>query len=561
MAENGPSEPLVQKRHGLLHLGHPDAHVPGFEIPEATAPPASRGALVFGFLIVIALAWVGFMFEQRGHGVEEARVALPWTTPFVLLLAAIAIMPFVARHWWEDHYAKVSLALAAVIATFYLWRVDRGAGNLARTLAEYISFIFLLGSLFVVSGGILIRVRARATPLANTVLLLIGAVIANIFGTTGASMLLIRPYLRMNAGHVRPFHIVFFIFVVANVGGSLTPIGDPPLFLGYLLGVPFLWVVQHCWPIWLIAVGTLLAMFFILDTRAQRTHRREPYDGDDFGPAVSFYGGANLLFIALILIGILGHSDLNAWTKRALGFEAPWREMLMAVAAFGSLATTPWRVHAENHFNYAPIREVAFLFVGIFVTMLPALNYLYHAGGERGGGSLLRTPGQYYFTCGALSSVLDNAPTYLTFLKTELGSLPDKPVQRAIAIAKRPGNDVTEADLSGMNAEHQHELIEAINALVAYHGDRVAAGTLSEEEVRVGFLLGDPLLNRFLIAISMGAVLFGACTYIGNGPNFMVKSIAEHAGAPAPSFFGYIVCFTLPILAPVLLIVWWIFLR
>jgi Na+/H+ antiporter NhaD/arsenite permease-like protein len=191
--------------------------------------------------------------------------------------------------------------------------------------------------------------------------------------------------------------------------------------------------------------------------------------------------------------------------------------------------------------------------------MLPALNYLYHASGER--GSLLRTPGQYYFTCGGLSSVLDNAPTYLTFLKTELGSLPDEPVKRALAIAKRPGSDVTEADLAGLSAEHQHELTDAVDALIAYHGDRVAAGTLSEEEVRVGFLLGDPQLNRFLIAISMGAVLFGACTYIGNGPNFMVKSIAEHAGAPVPGFFGYVVCFTLPLLAPVLLIVWLIFLR
>jgi Na+/H+ antiporter NhaD/arsenite permease-like protein len=539
--------PSSAPRHRVLHLGHPESHVPLYEIPEVVAPPPSRWMIAMGAAASVVIAFVAWWLEHVSHGVPDARVTLGWATPFVLLLAAIAIMPFAARHWWEHNYARVSIALAALVAIYYFWRVQHGAGNLARALAEYISFIFLLGSLFVVSGGILIRVRARATPLANTMMLLAGAILANIFGTTGASMLLIRPYLRMNKGHLHAYHVVFFIFVVANAGGSLTPIGDPPLFLGYLLGVPFFWVFEHCWPIWVLAVGALLGVFFTLDTIVHRNQRRHPYDGDDFGPAISFYGGANVLFIAIILAGVIG-------------FDAPWRELFMAAAVLASLAITPRRVHVENRFNYAPIREVALLFVGIFVTMLPALNYLHHMG-RSGEKRLLQTPGQYYFTCGGLSSVLDNAPTYLTFLKTELGGLDDDLVSRAVTIVKRPGIEITSDDLKGLDALRQDELRAAVDALVKYHGDRVATGALDESEIRVGFLLGHPLLNKLLIAISMGAVLFGACTYIGNGPNFMVKSIAEHAGAPTPGFFGYIVMYTLPILLPILIVIWLVFLR
>ena len=343
--------------------------------------------------------------------------------------------------------------------------------------------------------------------MANVILLLIGALIANVFGTTGASMLLIRPFIRMNSGHLRPYHVVFFIFIVSNAGGSLTPIGDPPLFLGYLMGVPFFWVFQHCWPIWAVVNGLLLAVFWAIDFRTSRSDTRKPYDGqnlgDDFGPAVSLYGATNLFFVALIIVGILLHGSFNAFTGQHFGFEAPWRELLMAVAAFASLATTPHRIHGENHFNYAPIKEVAYLFIGIFLTMVPALNYLYHNSNV----FHLTEPGHYYFACGSLSGVLDNAPTYLTFLKTELGRI-DAPAS-----------------------------------------------------ARIGLLIADPTLNQYLVAISMGAVLFGAMTYIGNGPNFMVKSIAYHAGAETPGFFRYIYAFSLPILLPILVIVWAIFLR
>jgi len=541
-------------RQPLLHLSHPDAHAPGYEYPEAAALPLSTMTKVIGFVVAIALAWTQYYLEHAYHDTEHAVIAGPWMIPFALLLGGIATMPFIAKHWWEHHYAKVAIGLGVFVAAYYLLFVPLGPGNIAKAAAEYISFIFLLGSLFVVSGGIVIRVRGESTPWANTVLLLIGAVIANIFGTTGASMLLIRPFLRMNKGHLRAYHVVFFIFVVANAGGSLTPIGDPPLFLGYLQGVPFFWVFEHCWQIWLVVIGLLLAVFFVIDSIAARKDDRakKTDDDNDFGPAVSFYGGTNLLFITLILVGILGHAKLNSAV-----FHGPWREMLMAVAAFASLATTPKRVHGENVFNYAPIREVAFLFIGIFLTMVPALDYLYHNSEKLP----LKTPGQYYFLSGSLSAVLDNAPTYLTFLQTQIGSLDKTVVERAVAIAKRGGHVVTEEDVAGLTDAQATTLRDTIKALVRYHGDRVNAGTLSSAEVRVGFLFGDRQLNRYLIAISMGAVLFGAMTYIGNGPNFMVKSIAEHTGAPTPSFFGYIFVYSAPVLLPILVIVWAIFLR
>jgi Na+/H+ antiporter NhaD/arsenite permease-like protein len=560
---SGSATAAQPPRHGLMHLGHPEPHIPGKELAADVADPVSPLGRALILVIGIVVAWVGYWLEHGSHGVPDAKVALPWVTPFVLLLGAIAAMPFVARHWWEHNYARVALALGAIIAVYYFFFVQHGRGNLARAAGEYVSFIYLLAALFVVSGGILIRVRARATPGANATMLLVGAVIANFVGTTGASMLLIRPYLRMNRSNLRAYHVVFFIFIVANAGGSLTPIGDPPLFLGYLKGVPFFWVFEHCWPIWAVAVGALVGTFFVIDTIQDRRNPHEPrdaYDGDDLGPVVSFYGAVNLLLVALVLAGVLLHAPINQWTEERFGFGGPWREIAMTVAVVATLSLTPRRVHVENRFNYAPIGEVAYLFAGIFATMIPALNYLYHSA-NTGDNRMLSTPGQYFFTTGTLSSVLDNAPTYLTFLKTEMGSLDRETVKRAYDIARRPGHDIEPSDLAGLDERREAELRGAIDALIRYHGARVAAGTLSENEVRVGFLVGDERLNAYLVAISMGAVLFGACTYIGNGPNFMVKSIAEHAGAPVPGFFGYIFRFTLPALLPVLVAIWFLFLR
>jgi Na+/H+ antiporter NhaD/arsenite permease-like protein len=552
-----PDSPRVQP---LVHLSHPDAHAPGYEYPEAAAMPLSGKAVLIGFVVALALAWAQFFLEHTFHEVGHASVAWPWMIPFAMLLGSIAIMPFVAKHWWEHHYAKVAIGLGVVVAAYYcFFKGEVGYGNMGKATAEYISFIFLLGSLFIVSGGIVIRVRGDATPMVNTILLLIGAVVANIFGTTGASMLLIRPFLRMNKKHLRMYHVVFFIFIVSNVGGSLTPIGDPPLFLGYLQGVPFFWVFEQCWPIWLLVNGMLLAVFFVIDSiHARKDDRAQDETVDEYGPTVSLYGATNLLFITVILVGVLGHSYINHFTEAKFGFHGPWREILMAIAAFGSLAATPKRVHGENVFNYAPIKEVAFLFIGIFLTMVPALNVLYNRA--QSGELPLRTPGQYYFLSGTLSSVLDNAPTYLTFFQTQLGSLDSLAVQREIEIVKDPLHDL-EGHLDGLNTTQVTQVRDAVAAMQKYQPQRFKDGSISEREIRVANLVGEPKLNDFLVAISMGAVMFGAMTYIGNGPNFMVKSIAEHQGAPVPSFFGYVFMFAIPILLPILVLVWFLFLR
>jgi Na+/H+ antiporter NhaD/arsenite permease-like protein len=319
-------------------------------------------------------------------------------------------------------------------------------------------------------------------------------------------------------------------------------------------------VLEVAWPIWLLVVGLLVTVFFVIDTLHARRQERPHYRGEDLAPAVSLYGASNLLFIVLILFGVLAQASINEFAVEHLGFEAPWREMLMVVAAVASLRVTPFRIHLHNQFNYAPIREVAFLFIGIFLTMLPALNYLYN----RSVGSderFLRTPGQFYFATGALSSFLDNAPTYLTFFKTELGMVDEQVTWRELAIANRDDHALNGADVQGLTPRQAEVLRESVAAVMKYHAGEVATHRVTEESARIAQVLGDKELRLYLVAISMGAVLFGACTYIGNGPNFMVKSIAEHAGVKMPSFFGYILVYTFPVLLPILVLVWAFFLR
>ena len=411
----------------------------------------------------------------------------PWMIlPFVLLLGAIANGPLFAPQWWLRHYAKVALGLGAVTLGYYVF-VLRDMHSLADTGHEYISFIALVGSLYVVSGGIHIGVKGSATPISNVVFLFIGAVIANFLGTTGAAMLLIRPWIRMNRYRVTARHIVFFIFIVANVGGCLTPIGDPPLFLGYLQGVPFWWVAEHCWPMWAVGLGLLLAIFYIADkinfNRApQLAHERETEPG-----IWRIEGMVNLFFLAVIL-GAVFVEKLFV------------REALMIAAAIGSYFTTKKTVHAANHFDFHPIIEVAVLFAGIFATMMPALGWLNENAVRLLGAS--PAPGIFYWGTGLLSSALDNAPTYLGFLSA----------------------------LSGV------------------------AGTGNIDD-----LLGQH--HQSILAISVGAVFFGALTYIGNGPNFMVKAVAEQQRVATPTFFGFIFRFAVPFLLPVLIVVWLLFFR
>ncbi len=423
-----------------------------------------------------------------------------WIIPFGLLLLLIATMPLAPaklKHLWEHYYPHVALTLGLLVAGYYLVGMPSGERIIGHTLHEYFSFICLLGSLFVVAGGIHLKVQGEGTPLANVVFLAVGAVLTNFIGTTGASMLLIRPWIRVNKYRISAFHIVFFIFIVSNCGGALTPIGDPPLFLGYLRGIPFFWLTGHALLPWAFVNGLLLAVFYFLDCRSfVRTAATHPTTEPG---KWSFDGAINILFLLAIIVGVF------------LPEKYFIREWVMLGAALASYKLTPKQVHQENHFNFAPIREVAWLFLGIFLTMMPALGYLEGHGREAN----LTMPAQYYYATGSLSAVLDNAPTYLNFLK----------LAEVTFVEETP--------------------------------DKYTAGSGDYDRRAVPRLL--ETAPQFVVALSLGAVFFGAMTYIGNGPNFMVKSIAESAGVKVPSFFGFLFKYSLPILLPILILTAWLF--
>jgi len=456
-------------------------------------------------------------------------------------LAAIALAPLCFADWWHKHYPKVAYAVGAVTLAYYLIGLNAYV-RVGHTAIEYASFIMLIGSLFVVSGGIHINVKGEATPLANVVFLFIGAVVANLFGTTGASMLLIRPWLRMNKYRITAHHVVFFIFIVSNVGGCLTPIGDPPLFLGYLQGIPFWWVAEHCWPIWVVGLGVLLTTFYVVDRgnylRAPKRIREKLAEPrDDW----RFEGLFNLFFLAVILGAVFIHSP-------------PFlREILMLAAATGSYFTTRKSVHEANHFNFRPIQEVAILFAGIFATMMPALDWLKVNAASLGNP----TPAFFYWGSGTLSSVLDNAPTYLSFLNAIFGAFVDQDVVRQVQHLVQTGG----VDLAAITAPHAGDIQNTFIALQNYHPADLLNKTVTEDEIELCFLLGNVAYNKYILAVSVGAVFFGANTYIGNGPNFMVKAIAVQQKVHTPTFLGFVFKYTLPYMLPMLLIVWWIFFR
>jgi Na+/H+ antiporter NhaD/arsenite permease-like protein len=413
--------------------------------------------------------------------------------PFIALLALIALGPLLFPTWWAKHYPKVAITLGAITLAYYLFFLPHAARHTVQhTAIEYIGFIVLIGSLYVVSGGIHINVKGEASPLQNVLFLATGAVISNLLGTTGASMLMIRPLIRMNKYRVTAHHIVFFIFIVSNVGGCLTPIGDPPLFLGYLKGIPFFWVAEHCWPMWLVGNGVLLLMFYLVDQKnylkapkAVRAEVAEPRD------AIRCEGLPNILFLAVILMAVFINNPPFV------------REAVMLIAAFASWHSTHEHIHKANQFDFHPIKEVAILFLGIFATMMPALDWLQRNAPLFG----TPTPGLYYWGTGTLSSVLDNAPTYLTFLSAAIGTF--------------SGN----------------------------------------EPASVASLLSNPEFNSLIVAVSIGAVFFGANTYIGNGPNFMVKAIADQQKVHTPTFLGFIFKYTLPFMLPMLILIWLLFFR
>lgn len=415
--------------------------------------------------------------------------------PFALLLLCIALMPLFAAHFWEHHYPKVAIGLGLVTSCYYAL-VQKDWHPLHHAAQEYVSFMALVGSLFVVSGGINIRVKGEATPLVNTVFLFVGAVLANIIGTTGASMLLIRPWIKMNKYRITGQHVVFFIFVVSNVGGCLTPIGDPPLFLGFLRGVPFGWVLQHCWQAWALAVGLLLAVFFVIDTLNFRRAPKAVRERETAHEEWLFRGLPNLAWLALVLVAVFLPKNLQETSLLGV-VSVP--ALVMFGAAIGSYYSTKREIHEANDFNFGPVKEVGYLFVGIFLTMIPALQIL-----QSGEAVQISTPMQYYFSTGALSAFLDNAPTYLAFLAAAMG--------------------------------HEHLSVDSTSDVVAFAAAHAP----------------------HLVAISLSAVFFGAGSYIGNGPNFMVKAIAEKARVETPSFMGYMLRYSIPILVPILIVVGWL---
>ncbi len=428
-----------------------------------------------------------------------ARAAVPlWAVaPFALMLLSIAVLPLVANHLWEHNRNKaiLSLALGLPVAA-WLVRVDPGA--LGRAAHEYVAFISLLGALFVIAGGIVVRGTLAGTPGLNAALLGIGAVLASLIGTTGASMLLVRPLLRANAVRRRAAHVVvFFIFVVSNAGGLLTPLGDPPLFLGFLRGVPFLWTLRLLAE-WAFVNGVLLVVFYVVDATLFRAEDlATPGDLDEVAVAhqvpVHVVGKANFAFLGAV-VGVL---LLSGSTPLPPGVQ----EGAIVVLAALSFATTPRTLHDENGFAWGPIVEVAVLFAGIFATMIPALHLLEARGAELG----LTEPWHFFWATGALSSFLDNAPTYLTFASA-------------------------------------------------------ASGIMGTDAAQLGQLVATDRGASLLTAISLGAVLMGANTYVGNGPNFMVKAIAERSGVRMPGFFGYMV-YSGVILLPLFAVVTWLFLR
>jgi Na+/H+ antiporter NhaD/arsenite permease-like protein len=467
-------------------------------------------------VIVIGGLFLGVLFAIVVEHTAGKLIILPvhsaMLAPFVLLLLCIAIVPFINSDWWGRRYPLVSYGLGLVGIVYYFLVLHNGS-RMMHTALEYFSFIVLIGSLFVVSGGIHIRIKGRSTPLANVALLAVGAVISNLFGTTGASMILIRPYLRANKYRISGYHVVFFIFIVSNIGGLLTPIGDPPLFLGYLKGVPFFWVIGRTWHIWVIANVLVLLVFYFMD---RHHYKKIPlpleHEIEEEGEHAAVEGLQNMFYLCIILCAVF--------------IDRPYREIVMTISAILSYLTTKNEVHEKNDFNFIPIKEVAILFAGIFATMVPVLDWL-----ELNAGSLgITAPGQYYWASGALSSFLDNAPTYLNFLSAAFG-------------------------LHGLNVDNINHMKALLG--LATPSDIAHLRTIVTSPV----CILDESSWRYIQAISAGAVMFGANTYIGNGPNFMVKSIAEQANVKMPSFFGYMVKFSIPILIPIFLIIWLIFFR
>ena len=463
-------------------------------------------------LISPSIAFAGTAATSIDHRDIGSILPLWSIIPFAGILLSIALMPLFVPHFWHNHFPKVAAFWSLVLAIPFLYFFKGTAVySIAHIfIADYIPFIILLWALFTVSGGIYIKGSLKGTPAVNSLLLFIGTILASIIGTTGASMLMIRPILRSNSWRVHKVHtIVFFIFLVSNIGGALTPLGDPPLFLGFLHGVPFFWTL-NLFPQMAFASAMLLFIYLILDFYWYKKENKSALQHSEAEP-FKIEGGRNFIFLAGIIGVVLFSGMVRMGEFDIFGIhqsiENLIRDAILITMGFLSLVFTKPEVRKGNDFSWTPIAEVAYLFAGIFMTIIPALAIL--KAGENGALAWLiksvSTPAHCYWAAGTLSSFLDNAPTYLTFFNSALGKFyPGMPEAQAVAAL----------------------IVEKI---------------------------------PYLAAISAGSVFMGANTYIGNAPNFMVKSIAEEAGVKMPSFFGYMFKYSIPILVVLFIVMTFMF--
>ena len=451
---------------------------------------------------------------------QQPPPGMLWCLPFACMLAAIAFFPLVPRlsHWWEHNRSKlaVSLVLGLAVCGYYAYG-RRAFGGLSPDLAalgrllrhavvdDYVPFIILLLSLYTISGGIRLSGDIPAHPATNAGFLFLGAVLANLIGTTGASVLLVRPLLQINAERRHTTHtFVFFIFLVSNIGGCLLPIGDPPLFLGYLRGVPFLWTLA-LFPLWITAVGAVLALYLAVELVAYRKERARDIQRDEtLRVPLRLEGAFNFALLALVVLAVAVLVPGKRVPLTSLEVPGVYlREILLLALAGVSLACTPRRIYRENAFGFGPMAEVACLFIGVFITMQVPIELLRAQGLSLG----IHSPMQFFWATGLLSGLLDNAPTYVVFF-----------------------------ELAGILPPDGGALLGGVST---------ATGQIAVPA---------------LLAISAGSVFMGALTYIGNGPNFLVKSIVESRGVSMPSFFGYLLCSGV-VLVPVFVLMSLIFFR
>jgi Na+/H+ antiporter NhaD/arsenite permease-like protein len=427
------------------------------------------------------------------------------TLPFAVLLVLIALGPLLFERWWHRAYPVISVGLASIIIGYYLFSIH-DLPQCIHPLAEYLSFITLLAALYFASGGIVIQTDEIGAPTSNIILLGTGAILASMIGTTGAAMILIRPFINMNKQRLGAYQKVFFIFIVCNAGGLLTPIGDPPLFIGFLKGVPFFWISRQAWPFWLLTNALLIGLFYVIDKRNNQT--KPPVKKSHF--KLKIEGGKNIIFLVVAILLVFLDPNIKGmyWVPAFHLHESRIsfiREILLILICVLSYRLTDKKLLHRNEFTLSPIKEVAFLFFGLFLTMMPVLQWVQHLSAQPNMANYMNQHNLFWLT-GALSAILDNAPTYLNSMSAAMGAV-------------------------GLNVNQQQDVLTFL----------------------------DSHLFVQVVGISVAAVLFGAFTYLGNAPNLMVKAIAEQKGIKMPSFFEYIFKYSIPILLPIILLNWLLF--